>query len=142
MTPEERQALSRYSTGVYTEDEAAVDQDFKDMRTLAGLAVSLHRELTAILTEPIEWTGDLADDCTARWRGLVGRTEMMGVVQGSRAGSEEKTEVDHWWWSVIDEQGNEAASQNTEGGWIDGINSRRLCESIMRLAAIRKVVGL
>jgi hypothetical protein len=39
---------------------------------------------------PIDWTGDLDDDCTARWAGLTLRAEQMqrGV----------------WWWAVYDDR--------------------------------------
>lgn len=36
--------------------------------------------------EPIVWRGNLRDDCTADWNGLMLRAEMMG--QGV------------WWWAV------------------------------------------
>ena len=39
---------------------------------------------------PIEWTGDLNDDCTATWSGLTLRAEEM-------------TRAD-WWWAVYDER--------------------------------------
>jgi hypothetical protein len=39
--------------------------------------------------EPIVWSGDLNDDCTARWAGLTLRAEEMD--EGS------------WWWAVYDD---------------------------------------
>ncbi|MDR6568809.1 hypothetical protein [Chitinophaga ginsengisegetis] len=43
----------------------------------------------AILAEePIIWTGDLSDDCTAKWAGLMLRAEWM--------------EKNYWWWAVYD----------------------------------------
>ena len=52
--------------------------------------------------EPIIWRGDLADDCTAIWRGLMLRAEEMD--KGS------------WWWAVsMDEgRGDEIRSSNFE----------------------------
>lgn len=39
--------------------------------------------------EPPRWTGDLNDDCTARWAGLTLRAEKMDRCQ--------------WWWCVYDD---------------------------------------
>jgi hypothetical protein len=39
---------------------------------------------------PIEWTGDLHDDCTATWAGLLLRAEEMRRAD--------------WWWAVYDER--------------------------------------
>lgn len=36
----------------------------------------------------IRWTGDLNDDCTAEWAGLILRAESM--------------ERSNWWWAVAD----------------------------------------
>ena len=38
--------------------------------------------------EPIIWNGDLNDDCTAKWSGLMLRAEWM--------------DGDNWWWCVYD----------------------------------------
>ena len=43
----------------------------------------------ALSKKKIVWTGDLNDDCIARWAGLILRAEAMD--EGS------------WWWSVSDE---------------------------------------
>ncbi|MCE9552929.1 MAG: hypothetical protein K8T91_06075 [Planctomycetes bacterium] len=46
-----------------------------------------------------EWTGDLDDDCTSLWAGLMLRAEHM--------------HKSHWWWAVSDmESGEEIASSN------------------------------
>lgn len=37
---------------------------------------------------PIVWTGDLDDDCTAVWAGLMLRAECMNE--------------DYWWWCIYD----------------------------------------
>ncbi len=48
--------------------------------------------------EPM-WTGDLDDDCTALWQGLMLRAEEM--------------ETGVWWWAVRDQaSGEELASSN------------------------------
>ena len=39
---------------------------------------------------PIEWTGNLNDDCTARWAGLTLRAEEMKRGE--------------WWWAVYDDR--------------------------------------
>ena len=46
-----------------------------------------------------QWIGDLNDDCTARWRGLLLRAEWM--------------DDEIWWWCVYDENGEEIASSNS-----------------------------
>jgi hypothetical protein len=67
----------------------------------------------------IEWRGDLDDDCTAEWSGLLLRAEWM---VGSR-----------WWWAVSDlASGEEVDSSNNEG-WCDmefasGPSARRAAE--------------
>ena len=42
---------------------------------------------------PIIWTGNLDDDCTAIWAGLMLRAEWM--------------DKDYWWWAVYDLHNNE-----------------------------------
>ena len=49
---------------------------------------------------PITWTGDLNDDCTAEWEGLVLRAERM--VNAA------------WWWEVTD--GGEVVDGSNERG--------------------------
>ncbi len=50
----------------------------------------------------INWTGDLDDDCTAHWAGLLLRAEWM---DGRR-----------WWWAVSEEvSGKEIDSSNNDG---------------------------
>ncbi len=45
-------------------------------------------ERAKLAIDPIVWTGDLADDCTALWAGLMLRAEWM--------------DDDDWWWAVYD----------------------------------------
>jgi hypothetical protein len=48
---------------------------------------------------PIRWTGDLSDDCTADWAGLLLRAEWMNGK--------------NWWWAVTDKaSGEEISSSN------------------------------
>jgi hypothetical protein len=50
----------------------------------------------------IEWKGDLDDDCTAEWSGLLLRAEWM--------------DGDRWWWAVSDlASGDEIDSSNHDG---------------------------
>lgn len=51
--------------------------------------------------QPIVWTGDLNDDCTALWNGLMLRAECM--------------DKGFWWWAVYDMQDGEAARHKAEG---------------------------
>jgi hypothetical protein len=51
MAEDVRAAESRRRTGVYTEDEEAVDQVFKDMRTLASAYLALAAEVRAVLAD-------------------------------------------------------------------------------------------
>ena len=50
----------------------------------------------AKLGAPVEWTGNLNDDCTAAWEGLTLRAERMRRVS--------------WWWAVYDDSGEVACS--------------------------------
>ena len=45
------------------------------------------------IDSPIIWTSDLNDDCTARWAGLMLRTEEM----------DDRV----WWWAVYDMENDE-----------------------------------
>lgn len=69
---------------------------------------------------PIEWTGDLRDDCTARWAGLTLRAEQMqrGV----------------WWWAVYDDRsGAILGDSNTAGVRVpNGKQARTAAERVAR----------
>jgi len=51
------------------------------------------KQRKVLAQEPIVWTGDLDDDCVARWAGLMLRAEWM--------------DEDYWWWAVYDMENNE-----------------------------------
>ena len=70
--------------------------------------------------EPIVWMGDLDDDCTARWAGLLLRAEWMN---GS-----------HWWWAVseIATDREIASSNNEQRECTSGETARARAESIAR----------
>jgi hypothetical protein len=67
--------------------------------------------------EPIDWTGDLSDDCTARWAGLMLRAECM--------------DENSWWWTVYDMLNNEVtidSSNNYSSRVLNGESARRKAE--------------
>ncbi|MEI3796519.1 MULTISPECIES: hypothetical protein [unclassified Chitinophaga] len=76
----------------------------------------------AILAEePIIWTGDLSDDCTAKWAGLMLRAEWM--------------EKNYWWWAVYDMEKNEEtidSSNHYDTKFTNGKVAREKAESIAR----------
>lgn len=45
----------------------------------------------------ITWRGDMSDDCTAIYRGLMLRAEQM--------------DRRHWWWAVYDNEGKAGSEQ-------------------------------
>ncbi|MBF02496.1 MAG: hypothetical protein CMP76_13990 [Flavobacterium sp.] len=71
--------------------------------------------------QPITWTGDLSDDCTAKWAGLMLRAEWM--------------DEDYWWWAVYDMQKEEATiddSNNYTDRFIGGDISRQKAENVAK----------
>jgi hypothetical protein len=65
----------------------------------------------------LEWTGDLRDDCTALWNGLMLRAEKM--------------DHEHWWWAVTTESGSGYeidSSNNHEGQCPSGEMARMRAE--------------
>ena len=70
----------------------------------------------AAKNDPIEWTGDLNDDCTARWAGLLLRAEEM--------------ERNSWWWAVTDLERNIEIGSSNESNQIpkSGKAARSLAE--------------
>lgn len=71
--------------------------------------------------QPIIWNGDLNDDCTARWSGLMLRAEWM--------------DEDYWWWCVYDMLDNENqidSSNEYDERIIGGNKAREKAEEIAR----------
>ncbi len=71
--------------------------------------------------QPIIWNGDLKDDCTAQWSGLMLRAEWM--------------DEDYWWWCVYDMLDNENqidSSNEYEEKIFSGKNAREKAEEIAR----------
>lgn len=77
------------------------------------------------IDEQIIWTGDLDDDCTAQWAGLMLRAEWMNDRD--------------WWWAVSDvATGRELASSNDDQRkYTSGTVARSAAERSAR-AHIRK----
>jgi hypothetical protein len=70
---------------------------------------------------PIIWKGDLDDDCTAKWAGLVLRAEWM--------------DDDYWWWAVYDFEKNEITiddSNEYDDLFIGGEAARSKAENVAR----------
>ncbi len=77
------------------------------------------KDRLALITKPIEWTGDLSDDCTALWAGLMLRAEWMNK--------------DYWWWAVYDMEANEITvddSTNYSASFKGGQIARQNAESV------------
>ena len=71
--------------------------------------------------QSIVWTGDLSDDCTAEWAGLMLRAEWM--------------DEDYWWWAVYDMQNGEATiddSNNYTERFTGGDSARQKAESVAK----------
>jgi hypothetical protein len=71
--------------------------------------------------EPIVWTGDLMDDCTALWAGLMLRAEWM--------------DEDYWWWAVYDMEKSEITiddSNNYDDRFCGGDVSREKAEDVAK----------
>jgi hypothetical protein len=84
--------------------------------------------LRAVLSEPITWTGDLGDDCAARWRGLYAHAEAMD---------------DGRWYCAVDESDGAGRLFHTADADVTpltGHAARRLCENVMRLAVVKREV--
>jgi hypothetical protein len=70
------------------------------------------------VSDPIVWTGDLNDDCIAKWNGLILRAEWM--------------DEDKWWWAVSKDNDNPMdeidSSNNYETVCIEGEKARQSAE--------------
>jgi hypothetical protein len=76
-------------------------------------------ERKTLAKQPITWTGDLSDDCTAEWAGLMLRAEWM--------------DENYWWWAVYNMQKDKATiddSNNYTDRFIGGDISRQKAESV------------
>jgi len=70
--------------------------------------------------EVIVWEGDLSDDCTAYWQGLILRAEWM--------------DRKYWWWAVsdLDKTVEVDSSNEYEELFIGGDSARRKAEAVAR----------
>lgn len=83
-------------------------------------------EKKLLAKEPIIWEGDIEDDCTAMWAGLMLRAEWM--------------DENYWWWAVYDMQNNEItidSSNEYEIKFIGGEIARTSAEE-----AAKKYLGI
>ena len=80
-----------------------------------------NNERKNLAKEPIIWTGDLSDDCTAEWAGLMLRAEWM--------------DEDYWWWAVYDMLENEVtvdSSNEYDTRCVGGEVARAKAESVAK----------
>jgi hypothetical protein len=83
-----------------------------------------YRELTESIHKPedatIIWTGDLEDDCSAEWCGLLLRAEWMEGV--------------YWWWGVYDLEDEDQidSSNEYEEKPIGGTAAREMAEKVAK----------
>lgn len=78
-------------------------------------------ERKELAQKPIIWRGDLSDDCTAEWAGLMLRAEWM--------------DEDYWWWAVYDMLNNEITIEDSNDyniRYIGGNAARLKAESVAR----------
>lgn len=71
--------------------------------------------------QPIIWSGDLNDDCTAKWAGLMLRAEWM--------------DENYWWWCVYDMLDNENqidSSNEYDERFIGGEKAREKAEEVAK----------
>jgi hypothetical protein len=82
-------------------------------------------ERKILATQSIIWIGDLSDDCTANWAGLMLRAEWMNE--------------DYWWWAVYDIKKDATIddSNNYTERFIGGEISRLKAESVAQEYIIR-----
>lgn len=73
--------------------------------------------VTQEFDKKIIWNGDLEDDCSAHWKGLLLRAEEM--------------EENVWWWAVYDMDNDERtidSSNEYDVIWYSGNEARRAAE--------------
>jgi hypothetical protein len=87
---------------------------------LAATSKQTQRNFKMKIDNPIIWNGELEDDCTARWNGLILRAEWM--------------DEDNWWWAVSKDNNNQSeeidSSNNYETNCIGGEKARKLAETV------------
>ena len=95
LAPDELRLVEELK-GAETNEQFIVELLRKELRLLGA------RKRDSDLQAPVTWQGDLNDDCTAIWNGLMLRAESM--------------DGDNWWWAVsLDEgRGIEMGSSNWE----------------------------
>ena len=101
---------------------------FADFDNLKGIDLSKSelriikiKERQKLVKGSIEWTGDLLDDCTAQWAGLMLRAEWM--------------DENYWWWAVYDMENDEVtidSSNHYSSRFIGGASARQKAEEIAK----------
>jgi len=89
--------------------------------TKSELRIIKTKERQRLVTGSIEWTGDLSDDCTAQWAGLMLRAEWM--------------DENYWWWAVYDMENDEVtidSSNHYSSRFIGGVSARQKAEEIAK----------
>lgn len=92
--------------------------------------VKLEKQLQRV-EEPVVWQGDLTDDCSANWAGLLLRAECM--------------EQGNWWWAVYDMlQGEQTIDSSIEYDidFTDGEMARSRAEEVAKAYANMNFVKL
>ncbi len=94
------------------------------------------------MNKPIVWTGDLADDCCARWGGMTAHCEVMYDAQ-VRAEGEKRASTESFWFAAVYRGKRTIFSTADVGGlFVGGHLARATCETIMRLAAEASRLGV
>ncbi len=78
-------------------------------------------ERKKLAKKPIVWQGDLADNCTALWAGLMLHVEWM--------------DENYWWWAVYDMQKGKLSvdsSSEHEDNYLSGDAARKMAETVAR----------
>ena len=87
------------------------------------------------MSDRIEWTGDLNDDCVAKWRGMTAHCEVISDYVG-----DDNELVDLWWCAVDrEDDGEDLFDSGLHGGYVtSGDLARAICEAVMRAHAVEK----
>jgi hypothetical protein len=81
-------------------------------------------------SQPLIWNGDLNDDCTAKWSGLMLRAEWM--------------DDDYWWWCVYDMLDNENQIDSSNAyneQFIGGEIARAKAEEVARTYLKKELIS-
>lgn len=82
------------------------------------------RALAAQMPPPV-WDGDLEDDCTSRWAGLLLRAELM--------------DAGRWWWAVYDDDTEDQIDSSNEHDVVFPTGEKARAAAVV---AARRYLGL